>query len=226
MVLRTCVWFRLFYEPDLRPRLAALPENRPRRNHGAPVCCLSPIVAALRGAERFAHELLRRHLGIGVLDDARQLVPVEPAIEADAEPAAVADVGRHEEPLRLGLDEHLLHPVAGGAPDCEATVPVVVVEHHHERPLAAHEERGRAVTRTLTRLRQRQADAAQPLQHLRVRHAPEATGAASYRRKAGSSAAATATPAMQRTPPETIEATPATAATTPASTLPSSGPVE
>src|SRR6185437_3172288 len=48
MVLRTCVWFRLFYEADRRPRLAALPENRPRRNHGAPVCCDAPILAARR----------------------------------------------------------------------------------------------------------------------------------------------------------------------------------
>src|ERR1700681_4225083 len=40
MVLRTCGFFRLFYEADRRPRLAALPENRPRRNHGAPVCVL------------------------------------------------------------------------------------------------------------------------------------------------------------------------------------------
>ena len=31
-------WFRLFYEADRRPRLAARPENRPRRSHGAPVC--------------------------------------------------------------------------------------------------------------------------------------------------------------------------------------------
>src|SRR4051812_41261399 len=40
-------WFRLFYEADRRPRLAALPENRPRRNHGAPVCV--GVILAGRG---------------------------------------------------------------------------------------------------------------------------------------------------------------------------------
>src|SRR6185437_7644601 len=103
MVLRTCVWFRLFYEADRRPRLAALPENRPRRNHGAPVCVSIRIVAASRRTERLADELCRRDLGVGVLGDARQLVPVEPPIEPDAEPAAVADVRRDEEPLRVRI---------------------------------------------------------------------------------------------------------------------------
>jgi len=41
IVLRTCIVSRLFYEADRGPRLAALPENRPRRNQVAPVCqCL------------------------------------------------------------------------------------------------------------------------------------------------------------------------------------------
>ena len=38
VVFRTCCWSRLFYEADRGPRLAALPENRPRRNLIAPVC--------------------------------------------------------------------------------------------------------------------------------------------------------------------------------------------
>ena len=38
IVLRTYVESRLFYEADRGPRLAALPENRPRRNQVAPVC--------------------------------------------------------------------------------------------------------------------------------------------------------------------------------------------
>ncbi len=38
VVLRTCFLSRLFYEADRGPRLAALPENRPRRNQVAPVC--------------------------------------------------------------------------------------------------------------------------------------------------------------------------------------------
>src|SRR5919197_1812951 len=38
IVLRTYVESRLFYEANRGPRLAALPENRPRRNQVAPVC--------------------------------------------------------------------------------------------------------------------------------------------------------------------------------------------
>ena len=40
IVIRTYVTSRLFYEADRGPRLAALPENRPRRSQVAPVCQL------------------------------------------------------------------------------------------------------------------------------------------------------------------------------------------
>jgi hypothetical protein len=39
--VRSCshlLWCRLIYEANRRPRLAALPENRPRRDLVAPVC--------------------------------------------------------------------------------------------------------------------------------------------------------------------------------------------
>src|SRR5436309_2493863 len=42
IVLRTCFVSRLINEADRGPRLAALPENRPRRNLIAPVCVLQP----------------------------------------------------------------------------------------------------------------------------------------------------------------------------------------
>ena len=45
-MLRTCFVCRLFYEADRRPRLAARPENRPRRDLVAPVCCPRSIAAA------------------------------------------------------------------------------------------------------------------------------------------------------------------------------------
>jgi hypothetical protein len=37
---------RLFYEADRRPRLAARPENRPRRDLVAPVCVFDPSIPA------------------------------------------------------------------------------------------------------------------------------------------------------------------------------------
>jgi hypothetical protein len=46
IVIRTCVSSRLFYEADRGPRLATLPENRPRRYLVAPVCVYAQIVAA------------------------------------------------------------------------------------------------------------------------------------------------------------------------------------
>ena len=55
-------------------------------------------------------------------------------------------------------------PVRRRAPDREAAVAVVVGEHHHERPLAANEERRCAVAQPLLDLGQAEADAAQPLE--------------------------------------------------------------
>ena len=70
---------------------------------------LRPIHQARLGAARRAgDELLRRDQPVGVLDDAGQLVPVGIDVEADAQPAAVPDVRRDEEALRLLVDERRL----------------------------------------------------------------------------------------------------------------------
>jgi len=70
----------------------------------------------------------------------------------------VTDVRRHEELLRVGLDEQALIARRRRAPDREAPVAVVVVEHHQEAPLPAHEEGRRAVTQAFAGLRQRETD--------------------------------------------------------------------
>ena len=111
---------------------------------------------------RGSHEPCRGDLGVGVLDDARQLVPVEPAVEANSEPAMVPVVGRDEEALRVGVCEQRLDPVAGGTPEREATVAVVVGDDGDERALAANEEGRRPVAWALLDLRQSEADPAQP----------------------------------------------------------------
>ena len=67
---------------------------------------------------------------------------MQTTVEPDAEPAAMTHVRRHEEPLRIGLDEHRLHSRRRGAPEREPTVTVMVRQHHDERTLAANEERG------------------------------------------------------------------------------------
>jgi hypothetical protein len=119
---------------------------------------------------------------ICVFGDPREFVPVESAVEPHAEPAAVADVGRHEETLRVGLHQHPLDPVGSGAPDREAAVAVVVRQDHQKRPLATDEEGGCAVAEALARLGQTEADLADPPQRAlafgRVDHR-------SYRRMTG-----------------------------------------
>ena len=86
------------------------------------------------------------------------------AVEPDAEPAPMADIRRHEEPFRIGLDEHRLHARRRGAPDGEAAVAVVVGQHHQEGAFLADEERRRAVAQTLAGLGQREADLTDPVQ--------------------------------------------------------------
>src|SRR5215217_462980 len=108
------------------------------------------------------HERLGRHGDVGVLDRARDRVPVQAAIEPHADPAPMTDVRRDEVELRLRLDEPALEPVRRRAPEREAAVAVVVVEVHHERALAADEERGRAVAQPLLRLGEREAVLADP----------------------------------------------------------------
>jgi hypothetical protein len=94
-------------------------------------------------------EACGRNLGERVLDDSLQLDPVETAIETEAQPAPMADVGRHEEPVGLGSDEHFLHPGRRRAPNREAIVAVVIRQDHQKGARAPDEEGRRAVTRPL-----------------------------------------------------------------------------
>jgi hypothetical protein len=87
---------------------------------------------------------------------------VDAAVEADAEPASVADVRRAKESVGVGFDEHLLDAALGGAPDCEAPVAVVAVEHHQEGPLVPDEERRVTVAQAFVRLGQGEAQLPEP----------------------------------------------------------------
>src|SRR5581483_9780172 len=120
----------------------------------------------LRLLARVRQQLLRRDGRERVLDDPRELVPVDAVVEPHAEPAAVADVGRPEEALGVRRDEQLLVPRRRRAPDAEDAVAVMVVEQHEEAALLADEEARRAVARPLARLRECEAEPAQTLEHL------------------------------------------------------------
>ena len=100
---------------------------------------------------------------IGVLAEFGDLGPVDGAVEADADPAAAADVGRPEEALRVGRGELLLRSGRRRAPQVRELVVVMAVGPEcHERALAADEPGRRAVTGALGDLGQGQADRADP----------------------------------------------------------------
>src|SRR6266542_1796296 len=123
---------------------------------------MSALRASSPASARGELKRLRRALRVGVLDDAGELVPVHAAVEAETEPAAMPDVRRDEETLRVHIDKRGLHSGSGGAPDREPAVAVEVGEDHHERLLLADEERRRAVTQPLARLGELERDGAQP----------------------------------------------------------------
>ncbi len=127
---------------------------------------LTPTDLAPRGALRVeaGDQLLRRDHAVGVLADPGDLVPVEIDVEADADPAAAADVRRAEEPVRLGFDQRLLRAGRRRAPEVREVVAVVaVVPQLHEHLLVADEPRRRAVARPLGHLGERETDRAHPV---------------------------------------------------------------
>src|SRR6266566_3156429 len=138
-------------------------------------------------------ELRRGHLRVRVLDDPGDLVAVEAAVEADADPAAVPDVGGDVEALRVRLDEHCLHPVRCGADEREPAVAVVAVPDGREGTLVSHEERRCAVRGALARLGEPETDLTDGFEDLHLGHerdlAPRLTVWSSAASTRGSSSA-------------------------------------
>src|SRR5581483_2986882 len=85
-----------------------------------------------------------------------------------------ADIGRDEVAVGVGLDEHRLRQGRRRAPDREATVAMVVVDHGRELPPAPKEGR-RAVAGTLARLGQLEAEPPDAVDDLGLRHAGKAS---------------------------------------------------
>ncbi len=111
-------------------------------------------------ALEFRDEPFRRHFSVGVEDQVCDLVPVLRDVKVDAEPAAVADVPRAEEPPVIGADEDFLRAGRGRAPEGDAVV-VMVVGGGHEGLLALHEPRWLAVGETLRDVGEREAQPAE-----------------------------------------------------------------
>src|SRR5204863_2588434 len=95
------------------------------------------------------------------------------------------DVGWHEEALGVSRYERLLDALGSGAPDRETAVAVMVRQHHQERPFATDEERRRPVAEPLARLRQLEADCADPRENsIPVGQRPTVPGSVQGRRLA------------------------------------------
>jgi hypothetical protein len=82
---------------------------------------------------------------VGFLADPRYLVPVDVAVEADPDPATVADIRRPEESVGFRARQLLLGTRRRGAPEVrEAGLMVPVRPQHDELP--ADEESRRTMT--------------------------------------------------------------------------------
>src|SRR5881296_3937903 len=107
------------------------------------------------------HQTRRRHLSIRGGDQTGDDTPVGLAVDAHADPAEVADVGRPEEPRRVLVDEGLLHSRPRRQPDGEVIRAVMVRVRLGEYLPGA--PGGLTPGDLLDDLREREADAAQPL---------------------------------------------------------------
>ena len=154
--------------PNAQCRMGAWAPKPPAVARNSPRCgCSRRARTSVRGAGR-PRRAWRARRPRTRPRRCRRARPSGATVEPDAEPASVADVRRHEEPLRIRLHEHLLHPVGSSAPDRKASVAMVICQHHQERALRPHEEGRRSVAESLARLGKREADLAKLRQHVRL----------------------------------------------------------
>ena len=102
-----------------------------------------------------------------LLDHDADLDPIHLDVEVNPQPATNSDVRRTEEPLRIGLNQHLLGAFRCRQPRAQ-TVVVVVVGGGHEL-LAADEPRRLAVAELFGDTGPRQTDLPKALDLARVR---------------------------------------------------------
>ena len=91
-------------------------------------------------------------------------VPTDPPPTSLPRIPPVSDVRRDEEPPRIIIDHHRLHPGRGRAPQRQTSVTVVIVVEHDECLLAPHEPGRRAVTEPFGRFRQCQTSRPNPFE--------------------------------------------------------------
>ena len=122
-----------------------------------------------------AHErFLQRtgsHEAPGAPNESREFI-VSDGRQQDANPAANPDIWGPEKDLRSVTDHHRLESGAGGQPDGDPAVVVVVVGKHREY-FTSNEESGFAVGKLFLAFGHSEANAADPLDRLRpLPHTP------------------------------------------------------
>src|SRR5215211_1957030 len=132
-------------------------------------------------------EPLRRRAAVAVLDQARELVPPLLDVEVGADPAVAADVRRYEVAVGRGGDERLLQTGLTLHPQRPALLPVERVAHREQLP--PHLPDGTADRGgVLDRLREREADLAQPLQRVLFGHRRTVISSRGFLVRSGTSA--------------------------------------
>ena len=129
--------------PRARPRLRQLlavprPARAARRCAGGARARAAPARTSPPAAERHHLELVdepfRRRHAVALVDQVCELLPVLVDVEVGADPAFAADVRRHEEPRRVGCDDHGLCTRRRLAPQRPAVDLVQRVPHREDLP--------------------------------------------------------------------------------------------
>ncbi len=102
---------------------------------------------------------VRRPCAVGFVNQFLDDRPGEAAVQANAQPAVAADIGRDEEVLRVGGHQRLLRAGGGVAPDRDPAVLVMIVREH-DKELALDAEGRSAPGDFLARFGKGQAELA------------------------------------------------------------------
>ena len=124
-------------------------------------------------------QALRCHCAVGVLADGLDLYPVHLAAEPHAEPSPRPHIRGPEEPVGRGGHEPFLGSYRGRTPNVGKVVFMVAIWPQHDELLTDKESR-RAVAELLGHPGQGEANAPDPLLHVRNGHSTYPTQEAVY----------------------------------------------
>jgi hypothetical protein len=120
---------------------------------GSPLNLCVPLASGRPSLAAFQlfHECTRRDDAICFGHEGGDFAPPRSDVKANADPAALADIRWPKESLGVARDEVALQTLGSGAPDRQASVPVMVVQEHEERRFAAYEKARRTMAHALRR---------------------------------------------------------------------------